>query len=283
MDDIWQRHKTFIVQCVIGGFIFLIALFVKSSMYGDEVPNLQAGNRALKKQLEEKPGPSQKSIEEQKARAEEARRQTEEIALQSASVKSGDEHARESIEWLLDTLGRKDQVDQFFTMYKETPQTCLSRLREEARGKLLGRAAELGKEIDETLGLNSGFEENEVRLGLHGLAMVADLVDRCLKLDGIDTVGPINISPRPRRPAGTTKQDGARAVVFSVRFGVTGEPAAVNELLRSFNRRDNFVKRITVLDGVEYIQRIRKEEDAVRASFYLFGIQYRGIEPGGTN
>ena len=283
MDDIWQRHKSFIVQCMIGGFVFLIALIVKSQMYGDDVPKLASTNASLKSDLVERPGPSKSSIDTQLARAEEAQKQTLAMAGSAASLASGaDAHAKESIAWLLHTLGRSNQLDQFFTMYKATPQTCLSRLREEARTVLLGEGAVLGKEIDESLGITSGFEENEVRLGLHGLALVADVVKRALALEGIETIGPLAISPRAR-PSPVVGQDSARATVFSVRVGLTGEPEAVNALLRSFNTRDNHVNRLTVLDTLESIQRIRKEEDLVRASFYLYGIQYRGIDAGGAN
>lgn len=283
MDDTWQRHKTFIVQCILCGVLFLLALLVKSNMYGDEIPERQRNATSMKSKLETSDSPSKKSIASQNAKAEAAREDTRSMAAQIGSLASGDAYARESIRWVLQNLGLESEEDAFFQMYKSTPQACLTRLREEARSVLLGKAARLGKEVDESFGILSGFEDAEVKTGIHGLAIVTDLVNRALEREGIDTIERLGISPRPRRAAGSGRQDGARAKVFSVRFGVIGEPDAVNDLFRSFNGTGNAVNRITVLDRVEYITRIREEEDTVKASFDLFGVQYRGLEEGEEN
>jgi hypothetical protein len=264
---------------VVGGIVFLLALLVKSSTY-DQIGVHQANAKNTKAALLEDPGPSKKSITAQKTKASEAKSQTKAMAEKVASMASGDAYARESIEWTLANIGLPGQADQFFTLYKELPQNCLSRLREEARGVLVGKAARMGKEIPENQGISGNFEDNEVRLGLHGLGIVSDLVNRCLDSDGIDAIEHVKISPRPRRRVGNTDQSGARATVFSVSMKVRGDPDAVNALLRSFNTQANYTKRLTVVDRIEFVQRVDKEHDPVRASFDLFGIQYHGIDAG---
>jgi len=277
MDDIWQRHKTFIVQCLVGGIVFLLALLVKSNMY-DTIENRQSNAHQLKGMLEKEPGPSRDSIRKQVAKADEAREQTSAMAAKVASLESGLGYVRENIAWVCANLGMPERADEFFTMYSDLPQACLSRLREEARAVLVSKAAALGKEVPEQQGITNNFEDSDVKYAIHGLAIATDIVGRCLALEGIDSVESITVSPRPRRRVGEIRQDGARARAFSISFKLLGKPGAVNALLRSFNTTDNAVQRLTVLDRVEYIQRLDKEEDTVRASFDLFGIQYRGIE-----
>ncbi len=279
MDDIWQRHKAFIVQCVVGGIIFLIALGVKSSSY-DGIENTQRRANSLKKSIDGSKAPADKHIREQQANEEEAERQIRALAEMTSSVAQGDDYVKENIGWNLATLGLQGQEDRFFQLYKDLPQACLSQLKEEAVSVLVSRAARLGKDLDETMGVKSGFDDADVKVGIHGLAIVTDVVKRCLDLDGIEGVTELSIQARARRTAGTTVQDEPRANTFSVRVIVRGDPDAINTLIRSFNSRDNHLRRVTVVDSVDYIQRERKDDDTVKAAFNLFGLQYRGIGGG---
>lgn len=277
MDDIWQRHKTFIVQCVVGGLVFLIALLVKSNVY-DGIGPMQAKANTLKGSIQKSDAPDTASIRAQEAQADLARKNIAALAGTVASLETGDAYVRESLTACLTSLGIPGKVNGYFGRYKELPLACLSQLSAEMRSILNGRAARLGKEIDETMGFRSGFEEAEVPAGIHGLAIVAEVVKRALDIEGIESVESLTISPRPRRRVGLLAQDGARANVFSVKVQLVGEPDAVLALINSFNALDNPSNRLVVVDSVEYVQRIRAEEDTMKASLNLFGIQYRGLE-----
>lgn len=274
MDDTWQKHKTFIVTCVVMGLVFLIAWMVSSD---DDIAKHQKSANTIKTAITSSNAPDRASITAQQKEAVQAEKNISSLAARVASTKVGDAYVREHLDWGLANVGLANQSDRFFGRYKDLPQTCLGSLRDAMSGALAARAAREGKEIDESLGLNSGFEDAEVKYGIHALAIVSDIVQRCLDMEGIDAVEKITISPRPRRRVGSARQDGARANAFSVSMQVRGDPDQVNALIRSFNQPAKHMNRLTVLDSVDFIQRIRNEDDTVKASFNLFGIQYRGI------
>ena len=51
MDELWQRHKVFIVQCVIGSIVLLITWAIHSNLY-DDIDVMQGNNTLRKSQLE---------------------------------------------------------------------------------------------------------------------------------------------------------------------------------------------------------------------------------------
>jgi len=192
MDEIWQRHKTFILQVAVGGLAFLIALLVMSNAYsgGDDPEEIRRINKGKKDTLEkavrEKRAPSPTSITAQRERASQAEREIREMAAMCASLAEGDEYVRENITWVLANVGRPaSDVAKFFTMYKDSglPQTCLTSLREEARAELVKRASQDRVMIEESLGITGAPADDEVPAALHGLALVTDVIRRALEVN----------------------------------------------------------------------------------------------------
>jgi hypothetical protein len=291
MDEIWQRHKVFIVQCVIGTIVLLIAWAVHSNLYADidlTRRNTQARHAELQQKLANGEAPSKRSIDEQQSIAAEGEAQIEAMARKVASVASVDQnkiaYVRENIGWILTNIGQPERTDEFVGLYEQLPQTCLSRLREESRSVLASTAAELGRSLDETLGINAGFQDDEVPIGIHGLAIVVDIVKRGFDIDietevgdaVIDSVDEIRVAVRSRRSK-MDQGDTTQIVQFPVRITLRGSPAAVMSLLVSFNQTGNPVQRMTVLESIEGGEREREDSDRVRITFNLLGLHHLGV------
>lgn len=282
MDEMWQRHKSFILQLVAGGVLFLIAYFVMQSMYGDandpEVVRTRnlAKLQELTKKLDTKRAPDGPSIEQQRKIAAAAEEEKTKLAKRVSSVaglgKKDAEHeaafVKESIEWTLTNIQRPDEG--YVALFDRVPQACLSRLRDAARQVLVGKAAGSGKEIDESLGL-SAYADDEVPEALHGLAIVTDLVGRALGKAGIDKVSSIKVASRSTFPE-NNEVTLVRAI--AVHMELIGEPADVHEFLRSLNAVGQPTQRMAVLESVDSIVPISQDEDTVKASFNVVGLQY---------
>jgi len=293
MDELWQRHKVFIVQCAIGTIALLIAWGVHSSLY-DDIAQLQTSNTRqkaeLQKLLDDGQAPSAAAIAEQQAIALQGQEQIESMARKVASIaplgSNKVEYVRENINWLLTNINRAGDTDKFVGLYETLPQACLSQLREEARTILTSRAAQMGREIDESLGIRAGFADDEIPVGIHGLAIVVDVIKRGLDIsvpieteagEGvIESFSDISVAVRNRRSkmnAGTESE----VVSFPVRMTVRGDPAAVIVLVRAFNSLKNPVKRITVVESIIGGERERVDADRVRVTFNLLGLHHIGV------
>lgn len=279
MDEIWQRHKPFILQMIIVGIVFLIGVFLMSSTFSgalDDPAELASRNKSALGSLKAAEAPSPKSIEEQVSRAKQAEEQMQSMAAKVASLKTGDEYVRENLGWIAATIGKDDTtVNAWFTLYRDLPQTCLSKVREEVRGVLVARAAQQGKQIDENLGLTQGYEDTDVPTALHGLAIISDLIGRVIETEGIEAVGDLRINP-----ANTLSSDLPWIMGFKVHISFAGDPDAVNAILRSFNNLSNRMQRMTVVDQIESWTRPRREDDAVKAQIMLLGLQFKGAQGG---
>ena len=283
MDEMWQRHKSFILQVLAGGVMFLIAYFVMNSMYGDQNdPEVVRTRNAAKlqeltKKVDGKHAPDAPSIEQQKTIAATAEKQKQELASRVSSVEGlGSKrdaereaaYVKESIDATLANIQRPD--DGYVDLFNRVPQACLSRLRDASRQVLAGKAAQTGKEIDETLGLTA-YPDDEIPEALHGLAMVTDLVGRALARPGVDKVTTIRVATRSTFPE-NNEVSLVRAI--GVHFELIGEPADVADFLRSLNAVGQPAQRMTVVESVEAVVPISQDEDTVRASINLVGLQY---------
>jgi hypothetical protein len=286
MDEIWQRHKSFILQVLAGGVVFLVALLVMGSMYGDanDPEKAALANAERKKNLEAKlaegHAPAMRSIEEQRSKADLAEKQKWDLARRVASIAGRDAKAteadrtmayvKENIDWTLANIQGEDKG--FAARFVAIPQACLSGLRDAARSALVGRAAQLGKEIDESLGLSQGFPDEEIPEALHGLAIVTDLVGRCLARPGIEKVQTIRIVAHSRFPDenSVTLMSG-----IGVHVEIVGDPADVTEVIRSFNTVERKNQRMMVLESIEYMSPISTDEDTVKAAINVVGLRFR--------
>lgn len=287
MDEIWQRHKAFILQCVIGGIVFLIAWGVKANMY-DGIEHTADTNgldkRKLEEQLRDGKAPSRKSIREQEELARLGEANFRALAASVASVASPAdgkrEYVRENIRWALVNVGNEGDTDRLINLYTQLPQQCLFDLSEQARGVLVGRAAQAGKTVDESLGISQAYQAEELPVAIHGLALVTEIVTRALDstvADGIDAITDIRIAPRQRRSARGEGDEASKVVTFPVSFRVVGHPDAVSALIRSFNQPIGHAKRFIVLDGIESISRPRDEEVTISAGLRILGMHHLGV------
>ncbi len=290
MDEMWQRHKAFILKCVIGGIVFLIAWGVKSNMYS-ETEQIQGANERKKRELESQvsdgKAPSKAFIREQEQLAEAGEAQIRDLANLVASTASPKDqkiaYVRENVSLLLGTIGKQAETDTYVGLYQQVAQGCLFKLREAARSELVGRAAQSGKQVDESLGVTQAFQDDQVPLGIHGLSIVTDVVSRCLASevgDGIDGISDIRISPRGR--SRRRAQDDTQSVQsFTVRMTIEGDPDDVMAVLRSFNNTSNPANRLMVLDEITSLTRDNPEKDPVKASISLLGLHHIGVATGG--
>lgn len=284
MDEMWQRHKSFILQVIVGGVLFLVAFFVMRSMYGDQndPEKVRTRNASRLKELEGKlqsgNAPSSRSIEEQRSNANQTESLKWDLAKRVSSVAGREDKAKESereaayvrenIAWTLANIGRQD--DGFVDLYNKVPQACLSRLRDAARTVVIGKAAQTGKEVDETMGLGA-FPDDEIPEALHGLAIVTDLVGRCLARPGIEKVLALRVTTQRSFP----EENGVNFMgAIGVHVEIVGDPAEVNDVLRSFNSVDKKEQRMTVLESIESIVPLSQDEDTVKASVNVVGLRY---------
>jgi hypothetical protein len=289
MDEMWQRHKSFILQLIVGGVIFLVAFFVMRGMYGDQndpevVQKKNAQKKIdLNKKSDELHAPTPSSIGQQKSVADLAEKTKWDFTKRVASVaglkqKDADReraYVKESVTWAYQTIGRTD-VDTTVGMYDQLPQAALSGLASAIRGSLQGRAAQTGKEIDETLGLGGGFPEEEIPQVMHALAIVSEIAGRCLAKDKIDKVTSIRITPNSRFPE---EQDVNFVSGVDVHLEITGDPREVNEVIRSLNAVGK-PDRMIVLSSIDGIVPLSTEEDTVKASINVVGLRYKSAAEG---
>jgi hypothetical protein len=283
MDEMWQRHKSFILQVMAGGVMFLIAYFVMNGMYGDQNDPKAVRTRNvsklqdLNKKVEGKHAPDTASIEQQRTIAKSAEDEMFSLAKRVSSVAGlGSKRdvereaawVKESIDWVLANIQRPD--DGYVDLFNRVPQACLSRLRDAARQVVVGKAAQSGKEIDETLGLTA-FPDDEIPEALHGLAIVTDLVGRALARPGIEKVVSIRVATHSTFPE-NNEVSLVRAI--GVHMDLIGDPADVAEFLRSLNAVGQAGQRMTVLESVESVVPISQDEDTVKASINVVGLQY---------
>lgn len=291
MDEIWQRHKTFILQCVMGGIVFLIALAIMSNAYSgaDDPEELQRINaskrRALLDKVNRGNAPSARSIEAQKDLARQADEQIRKMAGEVASLSEGDEYVRESILWILENAGLPEtSADQYMNLYRQLPQTALSRLREDARAALVNRTALDRVELDESLGIGGGIADDEVPMALHGLALTTDLVRRVLERNRADPSGKARVqSVRDLKvtPRNGLDKDLTWIAGLDVRATLVGDPDPVLSTMRSFNSLSNPRKRMTVVSRIDSITRPSADDDAVKATFTVLGLQHKGVKGAG--
>jgi len=298
MDEIWQRHKVFILQVAVGGLAFLIALAVMSNAFsgGDDPEELRRINASRKETLEkavrENRAPSRDSIVKQQERAGQAEREIREMAAMCASLAEGDDYVRENITWVLANIGRPAaDVEKYFTMYKASglPMTCLTSLREEAKAELVKRASQDRVMIEESLGIAGVMADDEVPFALHGLALVTDVIRRALEVNAtLDPEGKKKIAAvRELRiaPRNALDRDLSWIAGIEVHVSLVGDPEQVLAVLRTFNTATdvggvrNVQKRITVLGRLEGITREKGgDEEAVKASFNLLALQHKGVK-----
>jgi hypothetical protein len=293
MDEIWQRHKVFILQCAIGMIVLLITWGVHSNLY-DDIDTQQGSNllrkSQLEKQLSDGLAPSLQSIGEQQKIAVAGQEQivamAEAVASTASTASNRVAYVRENVSWLLTNIGRPGRTDYFVGLYQQLPQTCLSELKEEARTVLTSRAAQLGRELDESLGIANSFADDQVAVGIHGLAIVVDVIKRGLDItvpiptdddDGvIEAFSDIAVAVRNRR---SKMNSGTESDVssFPVRMTLSGDPAAVLALFRQLNMRNNPVKRMTVVESLVGGERERADTDRVRVTLNLLGLHHLGV------
>lgn len=290
MDEIWQRHKTFLLQVLLGGLAFLIALGVMSNSFSgaddpEELARINVSKKAsLQKAVDEKRAPSAGAIASQRERAADAERQIREMASMCASLEEGDEYVRENILWTVRNIGGQEaSVATYFNLYKQIPQTCLSRLREEARAALVARASQDRVAIEETLGFGGAVADDEVPMALHGLALVTDVIRRVLETNAtwdpegkrkVTAVREIRVAPR-----NSLDRDLTWIAGLEVHVALHGDPDPVFAVMRSFNSVENPMRRMTVFARIEGITRDKSgDEDAVKAAFVLLGLQHRGVK-----
>jgi hypothetical protein len=290
MDEMWQRHKSFILQAIVGGVLFLVAFFVMRNMYGDQndPEKVQARNAGLLSELQSKlkngKSPSARSISEQRDIASSAEKAKWALAKRVASVAGADvksesdrtkAYVRENIAWILESLDgidktQKRTLDVFVDRFDKVPQACLSSIRDAVRNVLAGKAAQTGKEIDETLGL-SGYPDDEIPEAIHGLAIVTDLVSRCLAKPGIEKVLALRVSAHSSFP----EQTGISFVsAIGVHMEMVGQPSDVVQVLRSMNAAEQKELRMTVIESIDYIVPLSQEEDTTKAAINVVGLRY---------
>jgi hypothetical protein len=288
MDEMWQRHKSFILQLSVIGIVFLVAFLVMRSMYGDynDPERARVKNAARLKELQAKSSeghaPSADSIATQRDIAKRALATKTELVKHVASIAGRDEktpdaerekaYVRENIAWVLTNIGRQSEIETFVDQFSHLPQACLSRLRDAVRSALVTKAAQSGKAIDETNGVSAGFAEDEIPAALHGLAIVTEIVGRGLAKGGIDSIQAVRVSPHSTFP----EIHGVNFVsAIGVHLEFVGDPADIAELLRSFNSVGKPDVRQTVLESVEYVVPMSPDDDAVKASINVVGLRLK--------
>jgi hypothetical protein len=289
MDEMWQRHKSFILQLIAGGIVFLVLFMVMRSNYGDvnDPSRIESQNKGTKDELEEKSrkgkAPSSSTIAEQKAVADKGAAAKHALIERVASFGGRDDQAknadrekayvRESITATLAVLGKKYD-DQWMDMYSRQPQTCLSAIHAEARTALVGRAAQSGKEIDELLGLGAGFQSDEIPEVLQGFAIQTDVVSRLLSKPGVARINNLRITPH----SGFAEANGISFMAgVGIHMDVVGDPTDIYEVVRSFNAPD---RRMVVVESIEGVSPVSPDEDEVKATLNLVGLRYTQAKEG---
>jgi hypothetical protein len=296
MDEMWQRHKSFILQVFVGAVVFLVAFMVMRSTYGDanDPAQIRKKNQSrlndLKDKLQKGKAPAQSSIAQERGVADGADRSKWELAKRVASIAGTDRkmsesdrdraYVRENINLTLALIGQEDTGGALAATYDQQPQTCLSGVANKARSAVGGQAAQTGKDVESSLGVGA-FAEEDIPEALHGLMIVTDVVKRCLARPRVDKVQNIAITARTTFPSNALEFPVNSVSAVGVTMELVGDPTDVSEVIRSFNVPGK-ADRMIVLESVEYVQPLSADEDTVRAKIRAVGLRYKAERTEGV-
>lgn len=251
MEELLQKHRTFALSAIVGGFVFLLAVLLRGcAVYDRDLVQARTSVQNKARDLAASPVPDERYLREMDRVVAAADARVAELALEVGRTEKGERLWEECIGDVLATIGqdtpekRKDIMDRA----RRLPSAAFSLLVEEARTVFAARAAQNDVEIvPQDLGFEQVQEANFARY-LAAMAAICRIVDRAIAL-GVDRIEGIGVSGSLQGIGGSENAPFVQSQ--AVRFKVRGAPADLVELVKSVNDRDRGgAGRRPVLDEV---------------------------------
>jgi hypothetical protein len=256
VEELLQKHRSFVLAAGVGAFVFLLALLIRGcAVYGRDLGLDRAGVQRKAGELTRTPVPDEKYLKDLDRVVEAADARVAALAAEVGRTAKGERLWEECIGDVLAVIGEDTPENraEFLGRARRLPSAAFSLLLERVRVSFQQKAATAGVEIvPSELGFEQVQEANFARY-LAGLAAAARIVDRAIAL-GVDRVESIAVSGAMQGMGGTP--DAPFLQSQALRFKFRGDPAALAELVRSVNDRgpDGRGRRI-VLDEVATLGR----------------------------
>jgi hypothetical protein len=169
MDNLWQRHRTFILKILAGLAVCLLAWIIGSSLSGKGMDTLIARNDSVRRSIRSMSVPSPKDTSAYRAAADELRKRILFVANRVAETRSGENLRTGLIKDLLVLVGQDSPAtrDELIRQSRQNAQACVTRLQGMATTALRREAGPKNIVIDE-------------RLGFDGVEVASGEVDRYL-------------------------------------------------------------------------------------------------------
>lgn len=254
MDELLQKHRTFVISVAAGGLVFLLALLLRGcAVYDKDLGLSRATVLRKSEELTKEPVPDERYLRDADRVVEAADARVADLARRIGRTSGGEALWEECIADVLRVIGkdtperRKDIMERA----RRLPSAAFSLLLEEARTVFSERAAAAEVEVvPQELGFEQVQEANFAR-SLAAMAAMARVVDRAISL-GVQRVETIAVGSSQAASGGTEEDPFLRSQL--IRFRFSGEPGVLAELVKSVNDVDAGGRRL-VLDDVQQLGR----------------------------
>lgn len=270
MEELLQKHRTFTLSLLVGGFVFLVALLLRGcAVYDLDLPRTHADVERRARELTADPVPDDAYLARLDQIVADADARVADLAGRVGRTGKGDALWEECVGDVLRGIGKDspEERKRFLDLARRLPSAAFSQLHGDVRAVLLARASDASVEIvKDDLGFDR-VTDAEFTKNLAALAAVVRVVDRAIR-EGVARVENVVVGQGMERKGGAEGDPFLRSQ--DVAFDLRGEPAALAAVVRSLNERDREgTGRRLVLDSVSALGRALsiKSSDPGRTEF----------------
>jgi len=270
VEELLQKHRTFTLSLLVGGFVFLVALLLRGcAVYDLDLPRTHADVERRARELTADPVPDDAYLARLDQIVADADARVADLAGRVGRTGKGDALWEECVGDVLRGIGKDspEERKRFLDLARRLPSAAFSQLHGDVRAVLLARASDASVEIvKDDLGFDR-VTDAEFTKNLAALAAVVRVVDRAIR-EGVARVENVVVGQGMERKGGAEGDPFLRSQ--DVAFDLRGEPAALAAVVRSLNERDREgTGRRLVLDSVSALGRALsiKSSDPGRTEF----------------
>lgn len=160
MDNLWQRHRTFILKILAGLGVCLFAWIIGSSLSGGDFDQKVALAANMRREIRQTDAPATESTSDYREAAEVLRNRILPVANAVGETRTDEDLRRGLLKELLEAVGKDPAADfdAYLALSRQSAQACVTRLVGDAATALRKEAARKNVFIDENL----GFDKREV-------------------------------------------------------------------------------------------------------------------------
>ena len=272
MDDIWQRHRKFILWIGAGLGVCLVMLIVFSAGWDRSVPELAAINDDLRKKTREKQVPTPEDTDAVLDAKDRLEARIDYVANKVGVTGGGGDLTEKLVRKILGAIDKENDVtvNRYLDLARRTPKSCIVGLEGDVREHLSNKASLENVVLPESLGFtNMELESTELTRYLITLDLVIHLVDLAIEERLIEVKGILIETPS----TGRFKTADAFIADYPVQLAIRGHSLSVLKFVERLNSAERFVpmRQLQKLGR----ERAERDEDVVTAVMDLMALRIR--------